>query len=222
MREENVMPEVFINYRTGDGEEAASLVDQYLSGRFGSERIFRAAKSIPPGDGYPGSLLDGVRNSQILLAIIGPGWASHPGLRDDRDWVRCEIITAYASEVVVMPVLKGRKAVRLRAADLPPELQWLADVQSLPLDSRDNEADLSRIGDKLADRVPALRAADHAGRGQTMAGSVHNKASDAKGTVAQIGGSVAGDVISTTVNKPQGPVHTGKGNLHYGGRGDER
>lgn len=215
------MPDVFINYRTDDGDEAASLVERYLSGRFGSERIFRAAKSIPPGEGYPENLLDGVRASQVLLAIIGPGWVNHPGLRDDRDWVRREILAAYESEVLVIPVLKGRKADRLRASDLPPELRRLADVQSLLLDTRDNEADLTRIGDKLADRVPALRSADHAARDQTTAGTVHNKSSGKNGNVVQVGHDVTGDVFSATVTKPQGPVHTGKGNLHYG-RGDER
>jgi TIR domain len=222
MREDNFMPDVFINYRTGDGDEAASLVERYLSARFGSERIFRAAKSIPPGDGYPESLLDGVRGSQVLLAIIGPGWVNYPGLRDDRDWVRREILTAYESEVLVIPVLKGRKADRLRSADLPPGLERLADVQSLLLDTRDNDADLGRIGDKLADRVPALRSADRAARGQATAGPVHNESSGKSGNVVQVGHDVAGDIFSSAVTKPQGPVHTGKGNLYYGGRGDER
>lgn len=216
------MPDVFINYRTGDGDEAASLVERYLSDRFGSERIFRDTKSIPPGDDYPESLLDGVRGSQVLLAIIGPTWVSHPDLRDDRDWVRREILTAYESEVLVMPVLKGRKADRLRAADLPPELTRLADVQSLLLDTSDNEADLGRIGDKLADRVPALRSADRTARQKSPSGQVHNESSGENGNVVQIGRDVAGDVISTTVTKPQGPVHTGKGNIHYGSRGDGR
>lgn len=41
------MTDVFINYRTGDGDKTAALIDQELSGRFGQKRIFRASKSIP-------------------------------------------------------------------------------------------------------------------------------------------------------------------------------
>jgi hypothetical protein len=42
------MHEVFINYRTGDSDEAATMIERTLSERFGTERIFRAAKSIAP------------------------------------------------------------------------------------------------------------------------------------------------------------------------------
>ncbi|MFE7268415.1 hypothetical protein ACFU9B_41625 [Streptomyces sp. NPDC057592] len=42
------MTDVFINYRTGDGEKTAALIDQELSRRFGNGRIFRASKSIAP------------------------------------------------------------------------------------------------------------------------------------------------------------------------------
>jgi len=51
------MQGVFINYRTGDGEEAAALLEQRLSDRFGKERIFRATTSIKPGQPYPEKLM---------------------------------------------------------------------------------------------------------------------------------------------------------------------
>jgi hypothetical protein len=34
---------VFINYRTGDGDEAAALIGERLSDRFGAELVFRRA-----------------------------------------------------------------------------------------------------------------------------------------------------------------------------------
>jgi hypothetical protein len=57
------MQGVFINYRTGDGEKTAALIDQELPRRFGPQHIFRASRSIAPGEVYPGSLLAALRRS---------------------------------------------------------------------------------------------------------------------------------------------------------------
>ncbi|GHH88817.1 hypothetical protein [Streptomyces capitiformicae] len=56
------MKEVFINYRTGEGEKTAALIDQELSRRFGPQHIFRASRSIAPGEAYPDSLLTALRH----------------------------------------------------------------------------------------------------------------------------------------------------------------
>ena len=137
------MHEVFINYRTGDGDEAAAMIEKVLSERFGKERIFRAARSIAPGSPYPETLLNAVRNSAVLLALMGAEWSHYPQLRDESDWVRREILEAFAYGIRIVPVLKGRKTDRLKVADLPIDLARLADLQSLRLDMRDNEADSS-------------------------------------------------------------------------------
>jgi hypothetical protein len=216
------MQNVFINYRTGDGDEAATILARGLSDRFGKERIFRATTSIPPGDPYADHLLNAIRSSAVLLAIMGPDWAHHPRLRDEDDWVRREILEAYASHVTIIPVLKGRKTERLKAADLPAELARIADVQSLRLDPRDSEADVRRIGDTLADRVPALRKADRQATRSVDPGTVHNSASEVHGTVTQ-SRHITGDV-GTVIKGNRGPIHTGKGDInqnsqHFSGDG---
>jgi hypothetical protein len=205
------MYEVFINYRTGDGDEAAVLLESKLSARFGEGRFFRAATSIPPGELYPQRLLNAVRRSEVLLAVMSPDWPHFPQLRDDTDWVRREILEAYAYGIRVIPVLKGRKTDRLNAADLPAELARLADVQSLRLDMRDNGADIVRIGDELADLVPALKEADHAQRA-LIREATHNSVGTARGTVVQ-GSNVTGD-IGTVIKGNHGPVHAGKGDIY--------
>ncbi|MFD7428129.1 hypothetical protein ACFV6Z_13860 [Streptomyces sp. NPDC059818] len=89
------MTDVFINYRTGDGEKTATLIDQELSRRFGSGRIFRASKSITPGQAYPETLLTKLRQSTVLLAVIGPDWTNfRVRLGDPEDWVRKELLEA--------------------------------------------------------------------------------------------------------------------------------
>src|SRR5690606_4848925 len=99
---------VFINYRTGDEDEAAVILEQGLSQRFGEDLIFRATTSIQPGQAYPERLVTAVRSSAVLLAVMGPGWARDPRLRKEDDWVRREILEAFAVGIPVIPVLKGR------------------------------------------------------------------------------------------------------------------
>jgi hypothetical protein len=216
------MAEVFINYRTGDGDEAAAMVERVLSDRFGEERIFRAAKSIAPGDAYPETLFDALRCCAVLLAVMGADWPRYPQLRDENDWVRREILEAYTYGIRVIPVLKGRNTGRLNAADLPAELARLADVQSLRLDMRDNGTDLARIGDELACLVPSLKEADRAAPRSPAPGTVHSSTGEVHGTVVQ-SHDITGDV-GTVIKGNHGPVHAGKGDIyqdsqHFSGDG---
>ena len=192
------MPGVFINYRTGDGDEAAALIGERLADRFGAELVFRASRSIPPGADFADELLRAVRSSTVLLAVMGPGWSRDLQLRDEDDWVRREILTAFDQGVQVIPVLKGRKTDRLKQADLPAELTRLADVQSLRLDMASATADVNHIGDVLAELVPPLRAADR------QAG--HPPDSSAQ-QAAERGG-------HTVITGSHGPVHTGSGSIY--------
>lgn len=155
------MAEVFINYRTGDEEIVAGLLHEALTRRFGEETIFLAGRSIAAGDDFRQALLDGVRRSKALLAVIGPHWLDRDGdgeRRIDRpdDWVKREIAEAFRHNVRVIPVLIGG-VDRLIAEDLPPELEVLAFSQSLRLQLRSLQEDLQRLGAELLELVPGLK-----------------------------------------------------------------
>ncbi|MBV9013347.1 MAG: toll/interleukin-1 receptor domain-containing protein [Pseudonocardiales bacterium] len=168
------MPDIFINYRTGDEETSASLIEQELSRRFGSKKVFRASKSISPGENYPRELLAAVRSSKALLAIIGSRWLTavdkqgRKRLDDEDDWTRREILEAFEHGVRVIPVLVGG-AQRLRPSDLPPALAGrLDECHSVKLDYHNSADALRRLGDELAELIPSLvdsnypqRAAGH-------------------------------------------------------------
>jgi hypothetical protein len=177
--------EVFINYRTGDGERIAALLERELSHRFGSEHIFRASKSIEPGTAFPRALITAVRRCSVLLAVIGDGWSRRPELRNEEDWVRREILEAFECAIDVIPVLEGRKTERLNREHLPEPLRRLADVQSETLDLSKLESDVARIGDLLAAKVPELKAADRSAPHETPAQSSGNWAGNANRTVIQ-------------------------------------
>lgn len=207
------MHKVFINYRTGDGDEAAALVANALSHRFGRERIFLAGDSIPPGTPFPERLLDAVRSSTALLAIIGPDWPQNSRLHDEDDWVRREITEAFTHGALVIPVLKGRKTDRLSKRDLPPDLVGLADVQYLRLDTRET-ADVIRIGDELARLIPEFAEIDRTGVVSSEARTSRNPADTAPGT-SRPSDAVPGRT-GPLVTGTRGNVHTGKGDINDG------
>ena len=140
------MAEVFVNYRNGDGDAIAEMIALYLSHRFGKEHVFKASRSIAPGSEYPAALIGAVRDCDVLLVVMGPDWPHSERLRDADDWVRLEILEAFAANKPVVPVLCGRRTDQLRAVNLPQELARLAYLQSRRVDTRTGEADLEQIG----------------------------------------------------------------------------
>ncbi|WP_053702851.1 toll/interleukin-1 receptor domain-containing protein [Streptomyces sp. WM6368] len=212
------MVDVFINYRTGDGEKTAALLDQELKRRFGEDRIFRASRSIAPGEVYPDALRTALQRSSVLLAVIGPDWANfRTRLDDPQDWVRREIEEALARELPVVPVLDGRKTDRLKQADLPPALARLADLQSVPFDTHDVETGLRRICGVVTDMVPSLRDLAADGAPPPVPGSVTNSIGDVSGTAVQ-SRDFTGDVGGTIVKGAHGLVHTGTGSNYQNSR----
>lgn len=210
------MPAVFVNYRTGDAEAAASLLEKYLADRFGKELIYRDTRSITPGVPFDEDLSAAVRGSEVLLAIMGPQWDRFPELHSEGDWVRREIVEAREEGVTIVPVLLGRAAKRVSAEYLPPQLKFLAKVKSWILDTHDHETSLPGIGEKLASLVPALRTAEQAIHDARSTGSVRNEAKDVDSSVQA--GSITGNVTNSR-DTYEGPVNQGThfGDNNYGG-----
>lgn len=206
-------PNIFINYRTEQDHSSAGLIDQYLCDRFGDEHVFFASRSIRAGERYPGRLISGVRQSRVMLSVVGEGWSRHAALRDENDWVRREILEALEREIPLIPVLVGRKTDRLSPARLPPEFDGLATSQYVRLDIRTKEADLKNIGDRLAALLPSLRSADRTARKPPDADGTHNSSETAHDMLVQ-GRDISGGVSRTVIGDVRGNVHSGDGNMH--------
>lgn len=187
------MARVFVNYRTGDGDQLALLVERDLTHRFGQQHVFLASRSVPAGEEFDRVISKNVRRSDVLVAIIGPAWFTVPAHRDpDRravddpaDWPRREIVEAFNNDVLVVPLLVGATP-RLQEDDLPAELQFLARVQSLRFHRDTAEASLDRLAGRLEDVVPALR--DLARQRGATDGSGHDAAGGRSGGGAPAGG----------------------------------
>lgn len=220
------MPDIFVNYRTNDEDTTATLIERELSRRFGTDRVFRASKSIRIGQAFPQELLTAVRRSSVLLAVVGQRWAAartadgRRALDDPEDWTRREIIEAFESRALVVPVLVGR-ATRLDRHDLPSEIAKLADCQYRRFDNRDAESGLRRLGDDLAEAIPQLAEAERriAQNGGGL-GEIRQEVGRGDGNVVraqdyrheQSGGiGNVGRDVGTFINNADGPVHTGSG-----------
>ncbi|WP_051898491.1 toll/interleukin-1 receptor domain-containing protein [Sciscionella sediminilitoris] len=149
---------VFVNYRTGDEAGLAAMIERDLAGRFGRAEVFRASKSIEPGEDFPEGLVRGVRGARVLLAVIGARWFARgqDGRRlvdDPADWPRREIQEALGLGIAVVPVLVDNTP-RLETAQLPGPLAGLARCQYVRVNHRTIDADLERLADAVRRFVP--------------------------------------------------------------------
>ncbi|MEU4177761.1 toll/interleukin-1 receptor domain-containing protein [Streptomyces sp. NPDC026589] len=226
------MPEIFVNYRTGDEESSAAMIARELIRRFGKDRIFLDSNSIKLGHRFPAELVRAVEECEALLAVIGPRWTEvrgadgRPAIESEQDWTRREIETALDRGILVIPVLVG-KATRIDPAVLPDDLRELADCQYRRFDHRNADADLTALGDSLARLLPELGAVDRDARAsregaetksrKTPAqdpGHTRMRTRDVEQRVRGGIGNLNGDLSGTFVNEPLGPVNTGEGHQY--------
>lgn len=150
------MSVVFVNYRVRDQPGYATLLHRELAAQFGVERVFLASRSIRPGDNFVEKILDTLRRSAVLLAVIGQNWLQHfPN--GDTDWVRREISEAFARRIRVVPVLVEDTAPPAEG-ELPADIAALAACQYVRLRHYSIENDLALLLDELERTAPELGA----------------------------------------------------------------
>ena len=131
-------PAIFISYRSRDAGGHGRALHEYLSGRFGDERVFFDRNTIESGNVFPDKLRQGVEGCAVLLALIGPEWLDVRGedggrrLGDADDFVRREIALALEQGKKVIPVLFDDAPVPPRDR-LPDQLKALASCDALTL-----------------------------------------------------------------------------------------
>jgi hypothetical protein len=142
---------IFISYRRSDSSGHAGRLEADLERRLGP-RLFMDVSDIAPGDEFPRVIARELQSCGAVLAIIGPGWReAFATSRSGPDYVLLELGQALAHQgITVIPVLI-RGAVLPSAAELPTELQALADRQAVAI--RDDRWD-----DDVAHLARQLRA----------------------------------------------------------------
>jgi len=102
---------IFISYRRADAEGEAGRLYDDLVRTYSDASVFMDVSGIEPGVDFRKAIEDNVSGCGVLLAVIGPGWATVTGsggirrLDNPDDYVRLEIATALASGIPIIPVL---------------------------------------------------------------------------------------------------------------------
>ncbi|MEU4399434.1 toll/interleukin-1 receptor domain-containing protein [Micromonospora orduensis] len=188
------MTGVFINYRTGDGQDMAVLLNERLRDVFGKERVFLDSTGLPAGHHFPPELKHRLRDSHVLLVLIGRQWLdlqdSEGNRRIDnrKDYVRYEIRKSIKRKKVVLPVLLDGASLP-NAEDLPPDIARLSEFQFRHLRSREADNDLAEIVAVLRQHIPVRQRPS-----QGPSRSTTNSAKTRRGVA------VAGDNSSGTYN----------------------
>jgi serine protease Do len=147
---------VFVNYRTDDGEWPARMIFKELAARFGTDQVFYASESIPPGVDFAAEIERRVLGSDVVLAVIGSRWlAGVDGRRkidDPDDWVRRELRLALDNGITVVPVLVD-DTPRLTDVDLPADIDKLRRLQYLRVRYRHN-SDVIELVNQLMYLLP--------------------------------------------------------------------
>ncbi|MFZ3359249.1 MAG: TIR domain-containing protein [Xanthobacteraceae bacterium] len=133
------MPKIAISYRRADSEAMTGRIFDRLAGHFGREVIFRDIDSIPPGIDFRVHINEMLRQTNILLAVIGPDWLGPSSggadrIQQESDAVRVEIETALRRRTPLIPILIGN--TRMPSSDqLPPSLKDFAFRNAVRVDT---------------------------------------------------------------------------------------
>lgn len=149
------MTTIFLSYRRDDSAGHAGRLYDELEAVYGADRLFRDVDSIRPGDDFREVLARHLGVCEVLLAVIGPRWATSADdagrlrLHDPGDYVRIEIAAALRRrDVRVLPVLVHDAEVP-GALTLPEDLRPLAVRQAIELRDTRWEDDVHHLVDAM-------------------------------------------------------------------------
>ncbi len=141
---------VFLSYRRDDTLAVAGRIFDRLCAHYGYPAVYMDIDAIPPGVDFRRHINEAIRQSDILLALIGNQWLGPLDketrrLAEPGDFVRIEIEAAFNRDVPVVPVLIGR-AQMPGEYQLPPSLAELAYRNAYIVDpGRDFHSHMDRL-----------------------------------------------------------------------------
>jgi hypothetical protein len=156
---------IFINYRRQDAAYPAGWLYDRLAERFGQDRVFKDVDSIELGDDFHTVITEAVARCEVLLAVIGPDWASikdgaeRRRLDDPNDFVRVEIEAALGRDVLLIPVLV-EGAQMPRVDELPASMAPLVRRNALELSPNRFRADSGHLLDVIEEQLAERGSVD--------------------------------------------------------------
>ena len=157
---------IFISYRRDDTEGEAGRLFDDLVRAFGDNSVFMDVTGINPGIDFRKAIDDNVATCGVLLAMIGPTWATITNssgerrLDDPNDFVRLEIGSApWRRNIAVIPVLV-HDAKMPRPDQLPENLKNLAYRNSVEITHARWNSDVQLLTQALSQYVTATSSTD--------------------------------------------------------------
>ena len=144
------MPRIAINYRRDDTSPWAGRLFDRLSAEFGREHVFMDIDHLEPGVDFAEEINRAITQSQVLVVMIGPDWATVKDSKGNRrldsgmDFVRLEIAAALLGNLRVIPILVGG-AVMPALEELPEDLKPLARRHAIEISDLRFHADVDRL-----------------------------------------------------------------------------
>ncbi|GAA1020737.1 hypothetical protein Aple_055280 [Acrocarpospora pleiomorpha] len=161
------MIDIFINYRKDDSAASAELIDKSMCDRFGADRVFRDCRSMEPGAMFTKELEIALRQSRVMLSVIGPQWLSladssgRPRIENPKDILRLELKRAFNWHITVIPVLVGGAKLP-RMDELPDDIKALNTQQYVEIRHRYVENDTKPLIEAVARRLGGGKQANEA------------------------------------------------------------
>jgi hypothetical protein len=162
------MPKIIISYRRDDSQAIAGRIRDKLASHYGAESVFMDIDSIPYGLDFRVPIQDALRDTDILVAVIGPEWTGRrmfwwTRIREKNDPVRVEVEKALERGIPVVPLLIGGASMP-KASELPDSLKNLAYHNAAGVDAgRDFHQHMDRLIrslDQILANPPKAKEAD--------------------------------------------------------------
>ncbi|HTZ89723.1 MAG TPA: toll/interleukin-1 receptor domain-containing protein [Alloacidobacterium sp.] len=156
---------IFISYRRDDSEGEAGRLFDDLTRAFGNDAVFMDVVGIDPGIDFRKAIDNNVAGCGVLLAMIGPTWATITGsdgqrrLDNPNDYVRLEIASALTRNIAVIPVLV-HDAHMPHADQLPDNLKDLAYRNSVEITHARWNSDVQLLIQALTQYVHSTKATE--------------------------------------------------------------
>jgi len=174
---DQLMSGVFISYRRDDTAGHAGRLFDHLQRAFGADGVFMDLDDIGRGDTFAEILTTKLRESDVLIAVVGRRWltltdaAGRRRLDADDDWVREEIRTAGGQvsvlEASAVDGYTDQELVdqfrRLRTADYEALSKAIRDVGRKDPKLERRAAEVGRLLRGMRERFGAIQARDYFG-----------------------------------------------------------
>lgn len=149
-------PRIFISYRREDSQYLVRQIAPWLRRRYGRDSVFLDVDSIDIGEDFAERIDREVRDSDVVLALVGPTW-SQALVADGTNWVVEELNAAQRHGRAVFPVLHAGQLMP-EMMDLPPGLTWFAKRNAFQLgDPRSLHRDLTKLMRLINAQIPLPR-----------------------------------------------------------------